>query len=171
MSRGTRTLLLGLCGLAGIGTAVGLFALTREPKDPADVKIIAHGEPIDLDAHAARGKYTVFDFYAPWCPPCRVLGPALERLAKRRPADLAIRKIDIVDWTMPVAAQHGIESLPYLVLYDTQGRKMAQGDDVFGALKRLFGDAAREVTEASGGDTSQSPAAGGGAGRGMPAGS
>ncbi len=47
MSRGTRTLLLGLCGLAGIGTALGLFALTREPKDPADVKIIAHGEPIE----------------------------------------------------------------------------------------------------------------------------
>jgi thiol-disulfide isomerase/thioredoxin len=127
---------------------------------PADVKVITHGEEVQLSEHTVAGKYTVFDFYAPWCPPCRVLGPALERLAARRPESLAVRKIDIVDWTMPVATQHGIESLPYLILYDQAGRKMAEGEDVFDALVRIYGPAARAVAEATHEEREQAPAAG-----------
>jgi thiol-disulfide isomerase/thioredoxin len=150
MTRGARRIGLLGGGLLVLGAAVGAVTLGRPSRGGADVRIIAHGEEVDLAAHHVPGKYTVFDFYAPWCPPCRVLGPALERLAAKRPADLAIRKIDIVDWTMPVAAQHGIESLPHLVLYDRDGRKVADGDDVYDALTRVFGDAAREVNEVMG---------------------
>ena len=149
MTRGVRNLTLALAGLALAGAVVGAVALTRTPRISADVRIIAHGERVDLDAHVVAGKYTVFDFYAPWCPPCRVLGPALERLAERRPESLAIRKVDIVDWTMPVATQHGIESLPFLVLYDPQGHRMAAGEEVYDALARIFGNAAREVNDAT----------------------
>ena len=148
MTGGSRNLVL--CGRALVlaGALVGVQALSRPQPRGADVRIITHGDEVDLDAHAVRGKYTVFDFYAPWCPPCRVIGPALERLAERRPDAVALRKIDIVDWTMPVATQHRIESLPYLVLYDREGRRVTQGDDVYPEIKRLFGDAAREVNEA-----------------------
>jgi thiol-disulfide isomerase/thioredoxin len=97
----------------------------------------------------------VFDFYAPWCPPCRVLGPALERLAGREPARLALRKVDIVDWTEPVARQYGVESLPYLVLYDDRGRQVATGEEVFVVLKREFGASANEVSELMGQETAR----------------
>jgi thioredoxin 1 len=117
---------------------------------PGDVLVIAHGENVDLASHLAAGKHTVFDFYAAWCPPCRKLSPALERLAARHPDRLAIRKIDIVDWTMPVAAQHGVVSLPHLILYDAQGTRVAEGDNVFPALQGLFGDAAAEVSAFAG---------------------
>lgn len=126
----------------------------------ADVRVIAHGEKVDLAAHLAAGKTTVFDFYAPWCPPCRVLGPALERLSAAQPDRLAIRKVDIVDWTTPVVDQHGIEALPHLILYDASGRVAAEGDDVYPELQRLFGDAAREVIEAGAGDDAPKPADG-----------
>lgn len=126
----------------------------------SDVKVIAHGERVDLSAHLAAGKHTVFDFYAPWCPPCRVLGPALERLAAAQPDRLAIRKVDIVDWTMPVVDQHGIEALPHLILYDPSGRLVADGDPVFPELERLFGDAAKEVIQAGTGDDTAKPAEG-----------
>jgi thiol-disulfide isomerase/thioredoxin len=112
------------------------------------MKIITHGQTVDLTAHLAPGKYTVVDFYASWCPPCRVLGPALERLAAAETGRLALRKVDIVDWTMPVVDQYGIESLPHLMLYDPEGRRIADGDAVFPSLLTIFGEAAREVGEA-----------------------
>jgi thiol-disulfide isomerase/thioredoxin len=144
---GKRGLLFTLAGLALGGAALGAYTLSRPRPETADVKVVAHGEEVDLAAHLARGKYTIVDFYAVWCPPCRVLSPALERLAERHPGDLAIRKVDIVDWTMPVAAQHGIESLPHLLLFDREGRRLASGEEVFDVLERLFGEAAREVSE------------------------
>lgn len=116
----------------------------------ADIKVIAHGEEVDLADHLARGKHTVIDFYAVWCPPCRKLSPALERLAGRHAGRLALRKVDIVDWTMPVARQHNIEELPFLVLYDDRGNRVAQGIDVFPALGGLFGEDAKEVLEFAG---------------------
>jgi thiol-disulfide isomerase/thioredoxin len=116
-----------------------------------DVKIIAHGEKVDVATHLAAGKHTVVDFYAAWCPPCRVMGPALERLAADEPDRFAVRKVDVVDWTMPVVNQYGIEALPHLMLFDPSGKKIAEGDDVFPELSRLFGEHARGVVAAAGG--------------------
>jgi len=149
MRQGVRNLLLtaGAVGLAG--AALGAYALNRTPPPGPDVAIIAHGERIDLAQHAVPGKYTVFDFYAVWCPPCRALSPALEKLAAHNRQALAIRKVDIVDWTMPVAEQHDIKELPYLVLFDKDGRQLAAGEKVFDELSRLFGDAGLAVGRAT----------------------
>jgi thioredoxin-like negative regulator of GroEL len=155
-----RLLAVGIVLLAA-AAGFSLLLVGRESGAAADVRVIAHGEEVDLASHAVSGKHTVFDFYAVWCPPCRVLGPALERLAASHPDRLAIRKVDIVDWTMPVAAQHGIQELPFLVLYDPQGREAARGDAVFEALDRLFGPSARE-TLGEGVETEPAPAGGAG---------
>ncbi len=144
---------LGLALLAAI--AFSAYTVRRAGRVPGDVAVITHGNEVDLAAHVAPGKFTVFDFYAPWCPPCRVLGPALERLAGREPARLALRKVDIVDWTEPVARQYGVESLPYLVLYDDRGRQVATGEEVFVVLKREFGASANEVSELMGQETAR----------------
>ncbi len=145
MTKGLRNLLLAASALGLAGALLGAYALNRPPREPADIAVIAHGERVDLEAHAVAGKYTVFDFYAVWCPPCRALSPALEKLASRNTRTLALRKVDIVDWTMPVAEQYGIQELPYLVLFDTNGRKVADGEAVFDELDRLFGKDALEV--------------------------
>lgn len=150
MSRSMNYLLLGIGLSAALGAGFSACNLNRTAAPEADVRIISRGEEVDLEPHAVRGKYTVFDFYAAWCPPCRVLSPALERLAAAQVERLAVRKIDIVDWTMPVAGQHGVESLPFLILYDPEGRKVAAGEEVFAMLLQVFGDQAREVAEATG---------------------
>src|SRR3989441_6235212 len=149
MSKGIRGVLLAAAAVATVAALLGAYEFNRAPRGEADVSIIAHGEKVDLQAHAVPGKYTVFDFYAVWCPPCRALSPALERLASRNTGKLAIRKVDIVDWTMPVAEQYGIEELPYLVLFDGTGRKLAAGEAVFDELDRLFGDDALDVSRAT----------------------
>lgn len=139
-----------LAGVAALAVAaLGAYALRRAPAAEADVRTIAHGERVELEAHTVPGKYTVFDFYAVWCPPCRALSPALEKLAAKNPETLAIRKVDIVDWTMPVAEQHGIQELPFLVLFDKDGRRVAEGEKVFDELDTLFGGAALDVSRAT----------------------
>src|SRR5207247_931252 len=83
------------------------------------------------------------------CKKRRAVSPALEKRAARNRQTLAIRKVDIVDWTMPVAEQHGIQELPYLVLFDKEGHQLAAGEKVFDELARLFGDAGLELERAT----------------------
>lgn len=115
----------------------GIEAGVDETGDAGDVKVISDGEPVDLAAHAVKGKFTIFDFYADWCAPCRMLDPQLRKLANVRP-DVAIRKIDVLDWSSPVVAQHGIEGLPHMVLFGPDGSLVAAGDAVYGEVQRLL---------------------------------
>jgi thiol-disulfide isomerase/thioredoxin len=61
------------------------------------VKVISHGAPVDITKHLALGSVTVVDFYADWCGPCKWLSPHLEQMARSDP-EIALRKIDIVNW-------------------------------------------------------------------------
>jgi thioredoxin 1 len=58
----------------------------------------------------------VVDFYADWCPPCRMMTPALERLAAEFEGKLTIGKID-VDVNQDIAIQYGVMAMPTLALF------------------------------------------------------
>ena len=131
----------GAAAIAGAGTYLllsGGQGTGAAEAGSADIRIISKGEAVNLRDHLAPGKYTLFDYYADWCPPCRELSPRLEDLARHR-KDLAIRKIDIVDWSHPVADQQGVHDLPYLRLYGPDGGLIREGDATFSDLERLFG--------------------------------
>ncbi|HKY33150.1 MAG TPA: thioredoxin family protein [Candidatus Polarisedimenticolia bacterium] len=140
--RGPERILLSLVLLIA-GGVIGYAAYRmgsgpeRPDLPPGDVEVVSHGEPVDLAALAVKGKYTVYDFYADWCPPCRSIDVGLRSIASRHP-NVAIRKIDIVDWTTPVVEQHRVTSLPHLVLFGPDGEPMASGDAVYPLLSRLF---------------------------------
>ncbi len=131
-------------GLLAGGATLGVFrGLERRSRSASaasegDVRIISKGEEVNLRDHLVPGKFTLFDYYADWSPPCRELAPALEALAREHP-NLALRKIDIVDWNHPVARQQEVRDLPYVRLYDPEGRLVAEGDPAFGELARRFG--------------------------------
>ncbi|MBN1673064.1 MAG: thioredoxin [Kiritimatiellae bacterium] len=56
------------------------------------------------------------DFWAEWCGPCRMIGPVLDELADEQAGKLKIAKVN-VDQNQQLAAQHGVQSIPNLLLF------------------------------------------------------
>jgi thiol-disulfide isomerase/thioredoxin len=93
----------------------------------ADVLEISHqGEDVpSLEFHAAKGKITLFDFYAVWCAPCRKIDAHVFGLLQKRD-DLALRKLNVVSWETPMAARYlkNVEGLPYVVVFGKSGERL-----------------------------------------------
>ena len=64
------------------------------------------------------------DFWAPWCGPCRMLGPVLEKAAETLPDGVQIVKYN-VDECQDVASQLGVRGIPTLAVYK-DGQLQAQ---------------------------------------------
>ena len=62
------------------------------------------------------GKVTLVYFWANWCGPCRVVTPALEKMAAAD-ADIALRKIDLSD----SAGEYNVTQLPHVKVYNAGG--------------------------------------------------
>jgi thioredoxin 1 len=55
------------------------------------------------------------DFWAPWCGPCRVVGPVLEEIAAERP-ELRVVKLNI-DENQQTAIDYDVMSIPTLIVF------------------------------------------------------
>jgi len=58
----------------------------------------------------------VVDFWAEWCQPCKMLAPTIDRIAERFAGKALIAKLDI-DAAQPIAVEHGISSIPTIVIF------------------------------------------------------
>ena len=65
----------------------------------------------------------IVDFWAPWCGPCRMLGPVIEQIANER-SDIKVGKVN-VDEEGELAEKFGIASIPTIILFK-EGKAVKQ---------------------------------------------
>ncbi len=68
----------------------------------------------DLLSVVKESEYTVVDFFATWCGPCRAIGPVLEELVQE--VEYNVIKVDI-DQYQEFALHYGVRSIPTLVVF------------------------------------------------------
>ena len=56
------------------------------------------------------------DFWAPWCGPCRMIGPIVEELATENGASIKIGKVNVDD-SPNTASSYGVSSIPTLMIF------------------------------------------------------
>ncbi|MFB6076071.1 MAG: thioredoxin [Candidatus Aenigmatarchaeota archaeon] len=93
---------------------------TSEEKNIEDIEDSEFEEKID------SGKWLI-DFWAPWCSPCKILGPIVEELSKEMD-EINFGKVNI-DQNQLIAQRFGIRSIPTMIIFE-DGEEVARSTGV-----------------------------------------
>jgi thioredoxin 1 len=78
---------------------------------------IAHVNTKTWDSEVLKSDLPVFvDFWAEWCGPCRMVGPAVEQIGKLMAGRVKVAKLN-VDESQEIAMKYGVQSIPSLILF------------------------------------------------------
>ena len=62
-------------------------------------------------------KTTIVDFYADWCGPCKMMAPAIEKIAEEVSEYAKVGKVNVDD-SPEIAEEFGIMSIPTLLIFE-----------------------------------------------------
>jgi thioredoxin 1 len=82
---------------------------------------------------------TVVDFWAPWCGPCRMVGPVIEELAEEYEGRVRFAKVNVDD-NQQIAGSFGIRSIPTIGFFK-------DGEAVGGVVGAYPKEALQQVIE------------------------
>ncbi len=86
---------------------------------------------VDFDATVKKYSPIVIDCWAPWCGPCRMIGPIIEELAKEMQGKIVFGKLN-VDENPMISGKYQIMSIPTLLVF----KDGSLVDRVVGALPK-----------------------------------
>lgn len=141
--------------MRAIATSVGCNYINFELPD-------INGNKVLFSDIMTKNRYTLLDFWASWCPPCRQEMPAIKKIAK----DYSDRGVAVVSlsldsnekewkegvssmqmtWTQlcdpksgsaEVASVYGVESIPELILFDSKGEIIMRGEPAYRMAEKL----------------------------------
>jgi len=125
-----------------VGPGHGAYLPAEKYPPGSDMKVLSKdGSAVGkLDRLRVADKYTVFDVYAEWCGPCRFVDARLREVVATR-KDVAVRKLNVVDFDTPLAKELGsrIEALPYVIVFDPAGKRTDIVGADFGKLDKALG--------------------------------
>jgi thioredoxin 1 len=89
--------------------------------EQADPKKLVNNQPIHITDNNFNNSLKthnllVVDFWAPWCGPCRMVGPIIEALSAEYTGKAAFGKMN-VDENQVVASSFGIMSIPTIIIF------------------------------------------------------
>jgi thioredoxin 2 len=88
----------------------------------------------------------LIDFYADWCPPCRIMAPVVDQFARDRAGEVLVGKLD-TDRASDIVMRFRIRGIPTLIMF-AGGREVARRVGVVRAseLDELLASAAEQPT-------------------------
>ena len=78
---------------------------------------VEHVGTVDFEEKVLRQtKPVLVDFWAPWCMPCRMFGPVLDKVAKETEGAAHVVKVNI-DEEPELASRYGVMSIPTVLVF------------------------------------------------------
>ena len=111
-----------ICPACGTKNRVNLEKAAKHPicgncKAPLPISGPVEVTESDFDTVVLRsGLPVLVDFWAPWCGPCRMVGPIVEELSREYSGRLDVAKVN-TDNNQALAARFNIMGIPTLILF------------------------------------------------------